>query len=138
VLADTDRLLIRVTTDQYVGPQVMKESGVGSMVQMRVRGRPEVLIQGRVVKVLKAARRELPSAALGYAGGGSLAVDTQDDQGTLAEEPFFEIQIEPVMAGDERVPLYAGQRVVARFDLPDKPLLRQWWLAIRQVIQQRF
>jgi putative peptide zinc metalloprotease protein len=138
VLADTSRLLIRVTTDQYVGPQVMKESGVGSMVQMRVRGRPEVLIQGRVVKVLKAARRELPSAALGYAGGGSLAVDTQDDQGTLAEEPFFEIQIEPVMAGDEPVPLYAGQRVVARFDLPDKPLLRQWWLAIRQVIQQRF
>ncbi len=138
VLVDTSRLLIRVTTDQYVGPLVMKDSGVGSIVQMRVRGRPEALIQGRVVKVLKAARRELPSAALGYAGGGSIAVDTENSKGTLAQEPFFEIQIEPVTTGSEPAPLYAGQRVVARFDLPDTPLLKQWWLAIRQVIQQRF
>lgn len=138
VLADTQRLLIRVSTDQYVGPQVMSDSGEGSMVEMRVRGRPEVLVRGRVVKVLKAARRELPSAALGYVGGGSIAVDTEDNQGTLAQEPFFEVQIEPVTENGAPAPLYAGQRVVARFDLPDTPLLTQWWLAIRQVIQQRF
>jgi len=138
VLADTHRLLIRVTTDQYVGPQVMRDSGKGSTVAMRVRGRPEVLFQGRVVKVLKAARRELPSAALGYAGGGSIAIDTEDREGTRAQEPFFEVQIEPITEGHAPVPLYAGQRVVARFALPDTPLLKQWWLAIRQVIQQRF
>ncbi len=138
LLADTHRLLIRVTTDQYVGPQVMIDAQEGSMVQMRVRGRPEVLVQGKVVKVLKAARRELPSAALGFAGGGSIAIDSEDNQGTLAQEPFFEVQIEPVIEDGAAVPLYAGQRVVARFDLPDTPLLTQWWLTIRQVIQQRF
>ncbi len=138
LLADTEKLLIRVTTNQFVGPQIMDDSGEGSMVQMRVRGRPEVMVQGKVVKVLKAARRELPSAALGYAGGGSIAVDSQDDQGTLATEPFFEVQIEPVIDGDSAETLYAGQRIVARFDLPNTPLLTQWWLAIRQVIQQRF
>ena len=138
VLADTHQLRIRVTTDQYVGPYVMSDSGEGSLVEMRVRGRPEVLVKGKVVKVLKAARRELPSAALGYAGGGSIAIDSEDNQGTLAEEPFFEVQIEPVIEDGSAAPLYAGQRVVARFDLPDTPLLKQWWLAIRQVIQQRF
>jgi putative peptide zinc metalloprotease protein len=138
VLADTQRLLIRVMTDQYVGPQVMRDSGEGSMVQMRVRGRPGVLLEGRVVKVLKAARRELPSAALGYAGGGSIAVDTEDREGTRSQEPFFEIQIDPVTEDGKPAPLFAGQRVVARFTLPDTPLLKQWWLAIRQVIQRRF
>lgn len=138
MLADTGKLIVRVTTDQYVGPQVMIDSGEGSMVQMRVRGRPEVLIEGKVVKVLKAARRELPSAALGFGGGGSIATDAEDQQGMLAEQPFFEVQIEPVITKDAPSPLFAGQRVVARFDLPDTPLLTQWWLAIRQVIQQRF
>ncbi len=138
VLVDFQQLVIRVTTDQYVGPQVMRHSGEGSTVQMRVRGRPEVLLEGRVVKVLKAARRELPSAALGYAGGGSIAIDSEDREGTRAQEPFFEIQIEPVTESDVSAPLYAGQRVVARFALPDTPLLKQWWLTIRQVIQQRF
>jgi len=137
-IADTRELVVRVTTDQYVGPQVMRYSGVDSTVQMRVRGRPEVLVEGQVVKVLQAARRELPSAALGYAGGGTLAVDTQDEQGTRAEKPFFEVQIKPTVQPGGAASLHAGQRVVVRFTLPGTPLLKQWWLTIRQVIQQRF
>jgi putative peptide zinc metalloprotease protein len=138
LLADTRELVVRVTTDQYVGPQVMRHSGKDSAVQMRVRGRPEVLLEGVVVQVLEAARRELPSAALGYAGGGSLAIDSQDEQGTRAEDPFFEVRVRPTIKPDGSTPLHAGQRVVVRFTLPDTPLLKQWWLAVRQVIQQRF
>lgn len=138
VLADTRKPLIRVTADQYLGPELMRHAGPGAIVQMRVRGRPEVLFEGRVVRVLEAARRELPSAALGYVGGGSVAVDTEDQKGTRASEPFFEVRIDPVLSEQTPISLYAGQRVVARFDLPNTPYLKQWWLVIRQVIQQRF
>jgi putative peptide zinc metalloprotease protein len=138
ILADTRKPLIRVTADQYLGPELKRHAGPGAGVEMRVRGRPDVLIEGRVVRVLEAARRELPSAALGYVGGGSIAVDTEDQEGRRAAEPFFEVQIDPVISGETPIPLHAGQRVVARFDLPNTPYLTQWWLAIRQVIQQRF
>ncbi len=135
-LADDQTLKIRVVLNQYVGDWVRSDSGEGSMVQLRVRGRPGDLLTGEVTRVMKAGRRELPSAALGYAGGGALAVDTQDEQGTLAEAHFLEVQIEPVMESD--VQLYSGQRVVARFRLRDMPLLQQWWLTIRQVVRERF
>lgn len=139
MLADNTDLRVRVVLDQYVGPWVARESGEGSTVQMRVRGRPEDLLEGQVVRVLKAARYELPSAALGFAGGGVMAVDTEDQEGTRSQEPFWEVQIEPTYVRvEDKAKLYPGQRVVTRFDLPDTPLLQQWWLAIVQVIQQRF
>jgi putative peptide zinc metalloprotease protein len=139
MLADDSRVKIRVVLDQYAGQPVARFSGEGSTVEMRVRSRPDDLLEGRVVRVLKAARYELPSAALGYAGGGALAVDQQDQEGTRSQEPFWEVQIEPtyVREGDEDI-LYPGQRVVTRFRLPDTPLLQQWWLGIAQVIQKRF
>ncbi len=137
MFADTRLLVIRVTADQYVGPRIMRQSGVGSTVQMRVRGRPGDVILGRVVKVSPTARRELPSAALGYAGGGAMAIDTEDQQGTRASEPFFEVHIEPI-TDDDTPRLHAGQRVITRFTLSDAPLLTQWWLTIRQVVQRRF
>ena len=135
-LADMNSLYVRVVLDQYTGPWVARDSGEGSRVEMRVRGRPGDLLAGRVSRVLETGRRELPSAALGFAGGGALAVDTKDQQGKLAQQPFREVQIEPTP--NEHVPLYPGQRVVARFRLKNTPLLQQWWLAIRQVIQERF
>lgn len=140
MLADDSVLIIRVVLDQYVGPWVARTSGEGSTVQMRIRGRPGDLLEGEVVRVLKAARYELPSAALGFAGGGAMAVDSQDEEGTRSQEPFWEVQIDPadVGVGDDAVRLYPGQRVVTRFDLPDTPYLQQWWLAIVQVIQKRF
>ncbi len=130
---------IRVVLDKYVGPWVSRTSGVGSTVQMRVRGRPDEVIEGKVVRVLSAARYELPSPALGFAGGGALPVDMQDEHGTQAQDPFWEVQIEPLPAKDGKEPrLFTGQRVVTRFDLKHTPLLQQWWLTIKQVIQERF
>jgi putative peptide zinc metalloprotease protein len=137
-LADDSDLRIRVVLDQYVGPWVARHAGEGASVEMRVRGRPGDLLEGEVVRVLRAAKYELPSAALGFAGGGALAVDAEDREGTRTQEPFWEVQIEPAMSADDATPLFAGQRVVTRFRLPDTPLLQQWWLAIVQVIQKRF
>jgi len=137
-LADDSALVVRVVLDQYTGPWVARSTGEGTKVEMRVRSRPSDLIEGEVVKVLNAARYELPSAALGMAGGGAMSIDTNSEQGTRTTEPFWEVQIDPAVMDDTGPRLYPGQRVVTRFDLPDTPLLQQWWLSIVQVIQKRF
>ena len=95
-----------------------------------VRGR----LGGRIVEIRPGGMRELPSESLGHLAGGSVEVDMSAPQRAVAKEPFFEVRIEP----EGEVQLHAGQRVVVRFTLPEKPLLSQWWRSLRQLGQRRF
>jgi len=78
----------------------------------------------------------LPSEALGYAVGGSMPTIVEDPSGVRTAEKFFEIRIRPTP--DKTVRLLSGQRVVARFQLPSKPLAAQWYRTARQLLQRRF
>ena len=78
----------------------------------------------------------LPSQSLGYKGGGSTPIDTEDQKGVKAAEKFFEIRILP--QNDAQELLFPGQRVIARIQLPVKPLALQWWNALRQLFQRRY
>lgn len=134
LLADPRELIVRVTADQALGPRIDPED---TTVELRVRGRPTMhLVKGTIRRVLPAGQMQLPSAALGYVAGGSMRVDTQDQSGMQAAEPFFEVHI--ALDEKEASQLRAGQRVVARFEMPDQPLLLQWLRSVRQLIQQRF
>ena len=137
VVADLDELRVRITADQYLGPRLAREVGLGQPVELRVQGRPQQEVTGRIVRIVESGQRELPTPALGYAGGGSLAVSQQDEAGTQAAEPFFEVHIEPkdIEAFEQ---LLSGQRVVARFQLPASPLAWQAWRHVRQAVQERF
>ena len=75
---------------------------------------------------------------MGYLAGGATRVALDDESGTSTVEPFFEIQIELTESGHGQVELWSGQRVVVRFEMPARPLLAQWWRALRQLIQRRF
>ncbi|MEC9374427.1 MAG: hypothetical protein VYC34_11315, partial [Planctomycetota bacterium] len=107
--------------------------------EMRVLARPEDLHTGRLpggrtVAVRPAGQERLPSAALGYAVGGGVETAAEDPDGVTAAEQFFEVRIEP----EEGAQLLPGQRVVVRFDLPDKPYGIQWFERLRQLLQRRF
>jgi len=130
-----DHLIVRVAADQTLGPRIQQELPRGALVDIRVRGRPEVRFAGRIRQIDESGRRELPSAALGYLGGGALAVTGEDQSGIRTAEAFFEIIIEPE---DHREALLSGQRIVARFELPRRPLMAQWMHALRQLVQKRF
>ncbi len=144
VVASLDELIVRATAGQSLGPRLFTEVGTGASVEMRVLGRPDVLIEGVITRLLPAGQRQLPSPALGYNAGGPVAVRETDESGREAAEPFFEVRVEPrfstvAASGHASAPpLLAGQRVVVRFKLDDKPLMQQWWRSIRQVVQQRF
>ncbi len=87
-------------------------------------------------RVIPADRQNLPSPALGWAGGGEVAVDLQDQSGTKASEPFFEVRAR--FAGLDGVTIYHGRGGRIRFDLPREPLLHQWIRKLRQLLQRRY
>ena len=104
-------------------------------VEIKVRGRPEVELTGRVREIFPAGRRVLPSQALGYAVGGSMPTEINDPNGITAAENFFEVRVVP---NDDSVRLFSGQRVIVRIAMSPKPLMLQWWRSLRQLFQRRF
>jgi putative peptide zinc metalloprotease protein len=79
---------------------------------------------------------DLPSSSLGWAGGGDIAVKTDDRQGTTSAEPFYEVRA--LLRESDAPNLLHGRSGKIKFDLPMKPLLHQWSRKLRQIIQKRY
>jgi putative peptide zinc metalloprotease protein len=133
-VANLDDVIIRATAGQALAA-VLVETDY-KQLEIRVKGRPDVLLTGRIEKIFPAGHEVLPSEALGYAVGGSMATQSEDPYGRRTAEKFFEVRIKPDSIDSYN--LLTGQRVVARIQLDDKPLAFQWWLSLRQLFQRRF
>ncbi|MCP4375640.1 MAG: PqqD family peptide modification chaperone [bacterium] len=134
---DHENLIIRAVASQEIGAllyelQNMKDRTIP--LEIRIQGRPAQAFTGKIRKILDSAQDTLPSPALGYTVGGAVITRPDDRQGLTAAEGFFEIHITPD-SGD--IMLLPGQRVVVRFDLPQKPLVAQWWRSLLQLIQKK-
>lgn len=86
--------------------------------------------------VIPVDRSNLPSAAIGWAGGGEVAIDPRDQSGTQAVEPFFEVRATVLAEGAAQLLHGRGGRI--RFELPPEPLLQQWTRRLRQLLQSRY
>jgi len=104
-VASLDDLVIRVAADQTLGPRIQPEVGLGATVELRVKGRPDLMTTGTVQKILPAGQRELSSAAMSLQAGGSLPVRPDAQQKTMqTTEPVFEILIQPAAGRGGRKP----------------------------------
>jgi len=103
---------------------------------IRVKGRPDIELSGRIETILPAGHEQLPSEALGYAAGGMTQVDLQDPSGKQAAEPFFEILVVPSLL--DGAVMRPGQVMVLQFETPPKPLIVQGWRSLQQLFQRRF
>ena len=133
VVASLDDVLIRATAGQELAARVEEAY---EHLELRVKGRPDAMLTGRIDKILPAGQEVLPSQALGYMVGGSMPTLLQDPNGMRTAEKFFEIRIAP--DPNSPVHLLCGQRVIARIRMPAKPLAVQWWQSARQLFQRRF
>jgi putative peptide zinc metalloprotease protein len=133
LVANLQKMRIRAVAGQTVAARLVNEAH--AVVEVRLRGRPEMHLTGRLETILPAGHKRLPSAALGYAAGGMTQVDTTDPGGRRAAESFFEILVAPSAGCRE---LRSGQRVVLRFSTRPKPLLVQNWRMLLQLFQRRF
>jgi putative peptide zinc metalloprotease protein len=136
VVAKLDHLRIRAVAGQGVAARLIKEAQPS--VDIRVKGRPDIELVGRIETIVPAGQEELPSAALGYAAGGSTQVDLEDPSGRRAAEPFFEILVVPSLTDQRAGRVLPGQSMVLRFESFPKPLLVQGWRAMLQLFQRRF
>jgi len=138
-VGNLDDLIVRATAGQEVAALIFEDAA--GKVEIRVKGRPDVTITGRIERILPAGHDTLPSEALSYTVGGSMPTRPGPRQEVRAAERFFEIRIRPERqrTSDEgRVTLLTGQRVIARIGMSPKPLLIQWYQAARRLFQRRF
>ena len=127
-------------------PQVsthLFEAGVLS-AEIRIRGQQEFNLQSAKTEVMPFEQGQLPSPALGMAGGGEIAVLSSDPTGLAAAEPFFRIHAQLPAAessqgndGDILRRLH-GRLGTMRISLPNSPLLFQWERGVRQFLQRKF
>lgn len=133
-VASLDDIVVRATAGQNVAAMLIEQAR--KQVDIRVKGRPELMLTGEIEKIFPAGLELLPSEALGYTAGGPIPIRSQDPRGSRAAEMFFEIHIRP--NSDNSDCLMSGQRVVTRIKMLPKPLLVQWWQSARQLFQRRF
>ncbi len=104
-------------------------------VAIRPVSLPGVVVRGENAVAVDAGQLVLPHAGLGVSGGGTIALDQQDQSGRLADTPQFVVYVEPA-ASDRWVPT-PGERVHLRFRLSAKPLLAQWADRLHKMVQGR-
>lgn len=112
------------------------------LIASRLRGvQARLLLDQRRTTAARVTRRvpggseTLISAALGSSGGGAIAVDPSQGEGTKALHKVFDLELQLDAASPRSV---FGDRAYVRFDLGWAPLGWQWALRLRQVFLSRF
>ena len=84
---------------------------------------------------MPAASGKLPSSALGARGGGGVAIDPRDEEGTTTLQKLFEFDLEfPAVSDVPRI----GSRVFVRFDHGTETLASRWYRDLRLLFLRRF
>jgi putative peptide zinc metalloprotease protein len=104
--------------------------------EVRLPGDAEIVLKVSDFRKVPGEQKTLPTAALGWGGGGDVAVSAKDNSGRTASEPFFSIIGQFQGEGDPA--LLHGRTGKVRFDLPSEPLLPRWFRRLGQLLQKRF
>ena len=132
-----------INDDHFYFVSVVSQGDVSELFAQGVRGTDVKLVgQADVPMVvtdyatIPMEQTNLPSAALGYAGGGDIAIDIRDGQGVKTSEPYY--QVRASVASSPEVALLHGLSGRIRFSLAPKSLAWQGWRKLRQLLQERY
>jgi putative peptide zinc metalloprotease protein len=104
--------------------------------EVRLFGQGGINLEVTDYRIIPFQHERLPSAALGWHGGGEIAVSLSDESGLQTAEPFFQIYAD--LRPDPKAVFLHGRAGKLRFTLHPKPLLMQWGRKFRQLIQKRY
>jgi putative peptide zinc metalloprotease protein len=102
--------------------------------EVRLRDSVGTVLNVAAWSVLPGEQRILPSAALGWRGGGDVPVDVNDERGNKAAEPYFKV----IAALPQNAVVYDGSSGKIRFDLSSEPLLPRGFRRLWQLLQKRY
>lgn len=106
-----------------------------SGVEVKLAEQPNRSLKAEIERIVPAADLNLPSAALGTAGGGVVAVDSTDPDGLRALESLFQLDLSlPEEVNDPHI----GGRVYVRFEHGSMPLAMQWYRSLWQLFLRKF
>ena len=104
-------------------------------VQVRLAEAIGEALPALLTRMVPAAVDQLPSAALGLEGGGTVAIDPTDHKGLKAMHKYFQVDLSIPVQTDV---VNAGGRVYVRFTHDWVPLSSQWSRQLRQLFLSRF
>jgi putative peptide zinc metalloprotease protein len=107
-----------------------------SRTQVRIAGEAERTLAALGFEGTPVEQSSLPSAALGLAAGGDMQIDVTDESGLRTTEPFYEVRLQLPSQAD--IAMLHGRSGMVHFELPNQPLLRQWYRKLRQLLQTRY
>ncbi|MFT5417074.1 MAG: putative peptide zinc metalloprotease protein [Gammaproteobacteria bacterium] len=131
VAADTSANIRVVVTQSDI--LLIRQRTVG--VAVKLASRPQETFKAIVNREVPAANYVLPSRALGVSGGGRIAVDPADQEGTKALEKVFQLDLAVL---NDIPTAYFGERVYVRFEHGEMPLGQQWYWMGRQLFLRHF
>ena len=126
--------LVRVIVPQS---QVEWVRGGTRAVQVLLPQHSDEPLEGRLVRAVPRASNELPGAALGTHGGGTVVTDPSDRDGLKALETVFEFEVElPGLRGAAAVPL--GSHAHVSFEHAPEPIGWRWLRRLRTQFLSQF
>jgi putative peptide zinc metalloprotease protein len=104
-------------------------------VEVMLAGWGSSPVPARIRREVPGASQQLPTAALGSAGGGPILVDPRDQKGLTALNQIF--QLELTLPAEVRTD-YLGARVFVRFNHGFEPLGFQIYRGFRRLLLRQF
>ena len=127
-VVNPEELIVRVVVPQTsVGLFAKKVKNVS----VRLAEQPGKALPATILRQTPAGSLSLPSRALGAAGGGEIAVDSKDQQGTTAVNMVFQLDLG---IPDNSITSGLGTRAYVRVNHGREILALQWLRNIRQLL----
>jgi putative peptide zinc metalloprotease protein len=135
-LTDMRQAIFHAVIPQSESSRIFGEALINCAI--RLRGQSHFTLPVKQIDVVPGERLTLPGAALGWQGGGEVAVDMTDTSGLRSIEPFYELRARLDPAAFAEVALLHGRTGRMFFEFEPEPLLNQWLRRLRQLVQKRY
>lgn len=132
VVEPRENLVVRVALEQ---DDIAIVRQVTESVEVMLAGWGSRPVPAKIRREVPGASQQLPTAALGSAGGGSITVDPRDQKGLTALRQIF--QLELILPAEVRTE-YLGLRVFVRFNHGFDPVGFQLYRAFRRLLLRQF
>lgn len=106
--------------------------------ELRFAGQADGNVLLTQMKIIPFQSDRLPSVALGWLGGGDIAVNTSEPSGATAKESFYLLQTELPNAALKGLSVLHGLTGTLRIQTPAQPLATQAYRAVQQLLQKRY
>jgi putative peptide zinc metalloprotease protein len=106
--------------------------------ELRLTGQSDTIVQLNNPVIVPVQSNRLPSVALGWMGGGDLAVSTNDPVGDKTRESFYMLRVDLPHATEPEVTRLHGLTGTVHIRLDAQPIATQAYRGLQQLIQKRY